>query len=78
MPVPKKRKCHARKGLKHAHQALAAASISIDKRTKGPHRPHHIDLKTGFYDGKQVLFKNQEAAAAEGGTTAPASDKAGE
>lgn len=56
MAVPKKRKSKARTGMRRAHDALQTPAMSIDKRTKSVHRPHHVDLVTGFYRGKQVLF----------------------
>jgi ribosomal protein L32 len=34
---------------------LAADAYVEDKVTGELHRPHHIDLKTGMYRGKQVL-----------------------
>jgi ribosomal protein L32 len=42
--------------------------MSIDKATKSVHRPHHIDLRTGMYGGRQVLFKDDAPA---GDTQAP-------
>ncbi len=68
MAVPKRRVCHSRKKLRQSHQALSAPGLSVDSKTKSVHRPHHIDLKTGFYRGRQVLFREDEAA--EGGDKA--------
>ena len=59
MAVPKRRVSHARKKRRQSHQALAIPGLSIDKATKSVHRPHHIDLRTGMYGGKQVLFKEE-------------------
>ncbi len=68
MAVPKRRVSHARKARRQSHQALSTPPMSIDKATKSVHRPHHIDLRTGMYGGRQVLFKDD---APEGDTQAP-------
>ena len=59
MAVPKRRVCPSRKGMRQAHQALAAPAISVDSKTKSVHRPHHVDLRTGIYRGRQVLFREE-------------------
>ena len=59
MAVPKKKISHGRAGRRRSHQALKSPGLSIDQQTKSVHRPHHIDLKTGFYRGEQVLFKDE-------------------
>jgi large subunit ribosomal protein L32 len=56
MAVPKRKTTQSRKGMRRSHDAISAPALSIDKKTKSVHRPHHVDLKTGFYRGKQVLF----------------------
>ncbi len=60
MAVPKRRTCPSRKGMRQAHQALKPPGISIDSKTKSVHRPHHVDLRTGMYRGRQVLFREEE------------------
>lgn len=57
MAVPKRRTCHSRKKMRQSHDALDVPGMSIDKKTKSIHRPHQVDLKTGMYRGRQVLFK---------------------
>jgi large subunit ribosomal protein L32 len=64
MAVPKKRSTKSRRDKRRSHLALSAPALSIDRRAgNSVHRPHHIDLKTGLYRGKQVLFN--EAADEE-------------
>jgi large subunit ribosomal protein L32 len=63
MAVPKRRVSHARKKLRQSHQALTVPAMSVDKATKSLHVPHHIDLRTGMYRGKQMLFKDEAPAA---------------
>ena len=60
MAVPKRKTSHSRKKLRQSHDALDMPAMSIDRKTKSVHRPHHVDLRTGFYRGKQVLFKDAD------------------
>ena len=41
--------------MRRAHDALRGDAYVEDKETGELHRPHHIDLKTGMYRGRQVL-----------------------
>ena len=41
--------------MRRSHHALAPNSFIEDKETGEMRRPHHIDLKTGIYKGRQVL-----------------------
>lgn len=60
MAVPKRRTSHSRKKLRQSHDALSAPALAIDKKTKSVHRPHQVDLRTGMYRGKQVLFREDD------------------
>jgi large subunit ribosomal protein L32 len=68
MAVPKRRVSHGRKARRQSHQALAIPALAVDKGTKSVHRPHHIDLKTGMYRGKQVLFKDDAGDTGQAST----------
>ncbi|MET3527554.1 large subunit ribosomal protein L32 [Phenylobacterium koreense] len=41
--------------MRRAHHALGANSYVEDKETGELKRPHHVDLKTGMYKGRQVI-----------------------
>ena len=41
--------------MRRAHDALKGDAYVEDKSTGELHRPHHIDLKTGMYRGRQVM-----------------------
>jgi large subunit ribosomal protein L32 len=41
--------------MRRAHDKLDAPAYIEDKDSGELRRPHHIDLKTGMYRGKQVL-----------------------
>ena len=66
MAVPKRRVSHGRKKLRNSHiSKMKVPPMSIDRQTKSVHRPHQVDLRTGLYRGKQVLFKDDESAAGD-------------
>ena len=55
MAVPKRKVSPSRAGMRRSHQALGANSYVEDKETGELRRPHHVDLKTGMYNGRQVI-----------------------
>jgi len=55
MAVPKKKTSRMKKGQRRSHHALKAPTIVEDKTSGELRRPHHIDLATGMYRGKQIL-----------------------
>lgn len=55
MAVPKRKTSPSRRGMRRAHHALGKNTYIEDTETGELRRPHHIDLKTGKYRGKQVL-----------------------
>jgi len=63
MAVPKKKKSKSKRNMRRSHDALSMPALSVDKQTKSIHRPHHVDLKTGYYRGQQVLFRETDAGA---------------
>ena len=55
MAVPKSKISSAKRGMRRAHDRLKQNSFVEDKDTGELHRPHHIDLKSGIYRGRQVI-----------------------
>lgn len=55
MAVPKRKTSPSKRGHRRSADALKAATYVENKQTGELHRPHHIDLKTGMYRGRQVL-----------------------
>ena len=55
MAVPKRKTSPSRRGMRRAHDALTAPAVVEDKDSGEFRRPHHIDLKTGMYRGRQIL-----------------------
>jgi large subunit ribosomal protein L32 len=60
MAVPKRKTSPSRRGMRRSHDALGANSYIEDKDTGELRRPHHIDLKTGMYRGRQVLTPKED------------------
>jgi large subunit ribosomal protein L32 len=56
MAVPKRKQSPSRTGMRRA-QNMKFSSINIveDKKSGEYRLPHHMDLKTGMYRGRQIL-----------------------
>lgn len=65
MAVPKRKTSPSRRNMRRAHDAIALPTIVEDKDSGEFRRPHHIDLKTGMYRGRQVIIQRQKAEAEE-------------
>jgi len=55
MAVPKRKTSKARRNKRRSHQRVVSANVIEDKKSGEFRLPHHIDLKTGLYNGKQIL-----------------------
>ena len=64
MAVPKRKTSPSRRGMRRSADALKRPTYIEDKDSGELRRPHHIDLKTGMYRGRQVLAKKKEKLAA--------------
>ena len=60
MAVPKRKTSPSRRGMRRSHHALPTNAYVEDKDTGELRRPHHIDLKTGVYNGRQVLEPKED------------------
>ena len=61
MAVPRRKTSPSRRGMRRSADALKQPSYVEDKDSGELRRPHHIDLKTGMYKGRQVLKVKKEA-----------------
>jgi large subunit ribosomal protein L32 len=61
MAVPKRKTSPSRRGMRRSADALKKPTYVEDKDSGELRRPHHIDLKTGMYRGRQVLKVKTEA-----------------
>lgn len=55
MAVPKRKTTPMKRGMRRSADALVAKTYVEDKDSGELRRPHHIDLKSGMYRGRQVL-----------------------
>jgi large subunit ribosomal protein L32 len=55
MAVPKKKTSPSRRGMRRSADALKQPTYVEDKDSGELRRPHHVDLKTGMYRGRQIL-----------------------
>ena len=55
MAVPKRKTSKSRRDKRRSHIKFKSKNIIIDKKSGEYRLPHHIDLKTGFYKGRQVF-----------------------
>lgn len=61
MAVPKRKTSPMKRGQRRSADALKAPTYIEDKKTGELRRPHHIDLKSGTYKGRQVLPAKEQA-----------------
>ena len=55
MAVPKRKTSVSKRNMRRGHDSITFDKYSEDKVTGELHRPHHLDLKTGMYGGKQIM-----------------------
>ena len=55
MAVPKRKTTKSRAGKRRSHIRLSSKNIIEDKKSGEYRLSHHLDLKTGFYKGRQVF-----------------------
>ncbi|CAL9915602.1 50S ribosomal subunit protein L32 [Candidatus Liberibacter solanacearum] len=61
MAVPKRKTSPSKRGMRRSADALSPSSYVEDKKSGELRRPHHVDMKTGMYRGRQVfVVKNKE------------------
>jgi large subunit ribosomal protein L32 len=55
MPVPKRKTSPMKRGFRRSADALKNPTYVEDKESGELRRPHHIDLKSGKYRGREIL-----------------------
>ena len=55
MAVPKRKTSKSRRDKRRSHHRLKEINIIEDKKSGEYRLSHHIDLKTGYYKGRQVF-----------------------
>ena len=61
MAVPKRKTSPSRRGMRRSADALKKPAYVEDKDSGELRRPHHVDLKSGMYRGRQIFKARKEA-----------------
>lgn len=54
MAVQKSKKTRSRRGMRRAHDAISAPTLSIEPTSGEQHLRHHVSAE-GYYRGRQVI-----------------------
>ena len=55
MAVPKRKTSVSKKKMRRSHQRILGANV-IEYKKSGEYKlSHHVDLKSGYYNGKKIL-----------------------
>ena len=54
MAVQQNRKTPSKRGMRRSHDALKAATLSVEPTTGETHRRHHVSAD-GYYKGRKVI-----------------------
>ena len=60
MAVPRKKMTRSRIGMRRSGHKIKQTTWIEDEKSGELRRPHHIDLKSGMYRGRQVLEPKKE------------------
>ncbi len=55
MAVPKRKTSVSKKRMRRSHHGLKSTNIVEDKKSGEYKLSHHVDLKSGYYNGKKIL-----------------------
>ena len=55
MAVPKRKTSKSRRNKRRSHHKILRPNIVEDKKSGEYRLSHHVDLKTGMYNGKQIF-----------------------
>tara|TARA_B100001989_G_C24492701_1_gene440479 strand:+ start:280 stop:453 length:174 start_codon:yes stop_codon:yes gene_type:complete len=55
MAVPKRKTTVSKRNKRRSHHKVSNTNVIEDKKSGEYKLSHHIDLKSGFYNGKKIL-----------------------
>jgi|TARA_A100001011_G_C14084717_1_gene746002 large subunit ribosomal protein L32 len=55
MAVPKRKTTPSKRNMRRSHHRVKNVNIIEDKKSGEYRLSHHVDLKTGYYNGKKIL-----------------------
>ncbi len=65
MAVPKRKTTPSKRNMRRSHHSAGTQSFAEDKKSGELRRPHHLDLSTGMYRGKQIIVKKVKKESSE-------------
>ena len=55
MAVPKRKTSVSKKKMRRSHNRILGTNVIEDKKSGEYKLSHHVDLKSGYYNGKKIL-----------------------
>ena len=55
MAVAKRKTSKSRRNKRRSHHKISSLNVIEDKKSGEFRLSHHVDLKTGLYNGKQII-----------------------
>jgi large subunit ribosomal protein L32 len=55
MAVPKRKTTKSKRNQRRSHHRVSKVNVVEDKKSGEYRLSHHVDLKSGFYNGKKIL-----------------------
>ena len=55
MAVPKRKTSISKQKKRRSHHKLSSVNVIEDKKSGEYKLSHHVDLKSGYYNGKKIL-----------------------
>ena len=55
MAVPKRKTTKSKRNQRRSHHKISPINIVEDKKSGEYKLSHHVDLKSGYYNGKKIL-----------------------
>jgi len=60
MAVPKKKTSKSKRDMRRSHHAISKVNVIVDKESGEYKLPHHMSLKDGTYNDRQIIIKKLE------------------
>jgi large subunit ribosomal protein L32 len=76
MAVPKRKTTPSKRNMRRSHHRAGTQSFAEDKKSGELRRPHHMDLSTGMYRGKQIIIKKVKKEESTDSSAPVANDEA--
>ena len=76
MAVPKRKTTPSKRNMRRSHHRAGTQSFAEDKKSGELRRPHHMDLNTGMYRGKQIIIKKVKKEESTASSAPVANDEA--